>query len=61
VLKNSINRVHSYKDEFREVVPMSKKKLLITAIGAGVTYLMKNKDARDKLVHTLQNFRKKNR
>ncbi|WP_268760183.1 hypothetical protein [Bacillus sp. FJAT-28004] len=40
---------------------MRKKKLLLTAIGAGVTYLMKNKDARDKLVHTLQNFRKKNR
>lgn len=37
-----------------------KKKMLFTAIGMGVTYLMKNKDARDKLKHAVQSFTKKN-
>lgn len=38
-----------------------RKKMLFTAIGMGVTYLMKNKDARQKLMNTLQSFTKKNR
>ncbi|SDT48862.1 hypothetical protein SAMN05444162_4543 [Paenibacillaceae bacterium GAS479] len=32
------------------------KKILGTAIGAGVTYLMRNKSARDKLISTVRNF-----
>ncbi|CAI6084395.1 hypothetical protein PAECIP112173_04273 [Paenibacillus sp. JJ-100] len=39
---------------------MSKRKLLITAIGAGVTYLMRNKQARDKVINTVSNMVKKN-
>ncbi|CAM4521585.1 hypothetical protein FHS16_006326 [Paenibacillus endophyticus] len=38
---------------------MNKKKVLITAIGMGVTYLMKNKGARDKLKNAVQSFTKK--
>ncbi|QJC50146.1 hypothetical protein HGI30_11820 [Paenibacillus albicereus] len=32
------------------------KKVLGTVIGAGVTYLMRNKSARDKLFSTVRNF-----
>ncbi|MGN7453699.1 hypothetical protein ACTHPH_02655 [Paenibacillus pasadenensis] len=32
------------------------KKVLGTVIGAGVTYLMRNKSARDKLISTVRNF-----
>ncbi|MCM3745880.1 hypothetical protein M3223_00790 [Paenibacillus pasadenensis] len=32
------------------------KKLIGTAIGAGVTYLMRNKSARDKLIDTVKQF-----
>ncbi|MGO4531598.1 hypothetical protein AB4Z30_21165 [Paenibacillus sp. 2TAF8] len=39
---------------------MSKRKLLMTAIGAGVTYLMRNKQARDKVISTVSNMVKKN-
>jgi hypothetical protein len=30
------------------------KKLMMTAIGLGAAYLMKNKDARDKLINFVQ-------
>ncbi|WP_342552858.1 hypothetical protein [Paenibacillus sp. FSL R7-0652] len=39
---------------------MSKRKLLMTALGAGVTYLMRNKQARDKVISTVSNMVKKN-
>ncbi|MGK9252014.1 hypothetical protein [Paenibacillus sp. D9] len=32
------------------------KKLLATAVGAGVTYLMRNKPARDKLFSTVKSL-----
>ncbi len=32
------------------------KKLLATAVGAGVTYLMRNKSARDKLFSTVKSL-----
>ncbi|MEC0125870.1 hypothetical protein [Paenibacillus pabuli] len=38
---------------------MSKKSgIIVTAIGAGVTYLMRNKQARDKLFTTVSGFMK---
>ncbi|WFR64548.1 hypothetical protein P9222_10685 [Paenibacillus amylolyticus] len=37
---------------------MSKRKILMTAIGAGVTYLMRNKQARDKLFSTVSGMMK---
>ncbi|WP_281286037.1 hypothetical protein [Paenibacillus sinopodophylli] len=40
---------------------MRKKNMLITAIGMGVTYLMKNKAARDKLKNAVQSFTQKKR
>ncbi|PYE42767.1 hypothetical protein HUB98_12990 [Paenibacillus barcinonensis] len=38
---------------------MSKRKLLMTAIGAGVTYLMRNKQARDKVISTVSSMVKR--
>ncbi|SDM09209.1 MULTISPECIES: hypothetical protein [Paenibacillus] len=38
---------------------MSKKSgIIVTAIGAGVTYLMRNKEARDKLFSTVSGLMK---
>ncbi|WP_181014096.1 hypothetical protein [Paenibacillus xylanivorans] len=38
---------------------MSKKSgIIVTAIGAGVTYLMRNKEARDKLFNTVSGLMK---
>ncbi|MFB8377597.1 hypothetical protein [Paenibacillus taichungensis] len=38
---------------------MSKKSgIIVTAIGAGVTYLMRNKQARDKLFSTVSGLMK---
>ncbi|MDQ0173247.1 hypothetical protein [Paenibacillus tundrae] len=38
---------------------MSKRKgIIMTAIGAGVTYLMRNKQARDKLFSTVSGMMK---
>ncbi|MGC5776036.1 hypothetical protein [Paenibacillus pabuli] len=38
---------------------MSKKSgIIVTAIGAGVTYLMRNKQAREKLFTTVSGFMK---
>jgi hypothetical protein len=34
-------------------------KLLMTAVGLGVTYLWKNKDARQKLINKIQTFTSK--
>jgi hypothetical protein len=39
--------------KFKEVIVMGKK-LMMTAIGLGAAYLMKNKDARDKLINFVQ-------
>ncbi|WP_172798856.1 hypothetical protein [Paenibacillus sp. FJAT-26967] len=32
------------------------KKMMFTAVGLGAAYLMRNKDARDKLIGQFQNF-----
>ncbi|WP_211746882.1 hypothetical protein [Paenibacillus sp. Marseille-Q4541] len=41
---------------------MSKKRgLFMTAVGAGVTYLMRNKSARDKVFHTVSGMMKNSR
>lgn len=37
---------------------MGKRKLLFAALGLGATYLMRNKDARDKVMHQVQSFMK---
>lgn len=41
---------------------MSKKSsIIVTAVGAGVTYLMRNKQARDKLFSTVSGLMKNSR
>ncbi|WP_268747755.1 hypothetical protein [Cohnella kolymensis] len=35
---------------------MLRKTLIMTAVGMGVRYLMRNKPVRDKLIRTLQSF-----
>lgn len=36
---------------------MKRSSMLMTAIGLGAAYLMKNKDARDKLLSQVQNMK----
>lgn len=38
---------------------MGSKKLLVAALGLGATYLMRNKDARTKLINNAQSFMKR--
>ncbi|MDO7905670.1 hypothetical protein Q5741_04495 [Paenibacillus sp. JX-17] len=37
---------------------MDKKKVLFAALGLGATYLMKNKDARQKVMNSVGSFTK---
>ncbi|WP_424767529.1 hypothetical protein [Paenibacillus sp. sgz302251] len=39
----------------------NSKKMLFSALGMGVTYLMKNKSARQKLMNVVQSFARKRR
>ncbi|WP_197479878.1 hypothetical protein [Paenibacillus swuensis] len=40
---------------------MAKRRLLMSALGMGVTYLMNNKGARDKLFGAVRNFMSKSK
>jgi hypothetical protein len=43
---------------------MDRKKMLMTTVGLGVAYLMRNKDSRDKLMNQVQSLgtsKKKNK
>ena len=50
---------HDVHLSLKEEEHMSKRKgIIMTAIGAGVTYLMRNKQARDKLFSTVSGMMK---
>jgi hypothetical protein len=40
----------------KEVINMLKNKLLMTALGIGATYLLRNKGARESLMNKIQSF-----